>query len=91
MGNHKTIIVEGLKKDFGDFTAVNGVDFHVNTGEIFGFLGPNGSGKTTTIRMMLGLLTPTAGDVQVLDVPVIDDPGALPLDPAGAGGAGLGS
>jgi ABC-2 type transport system ATP-binding protein len=75
--NQKTIIVEGLKKDFGDFTAVNGVNFHVNTGEIFGFLGPNGSGKTTTIRMMLGLLTPTAGDVQVLNVPVIEDPGAL--------------
>jgi ABC-2 type transport system ATP-binding protein len=76
-GNQKTIIVEGLKKDFGDFTAVNGVSFHVDTGEIFGFLGPNGSGKTTTIRMMLGLLTPTAGDVHVLDVPVIEDPGAL--------------
>ncbi len=76
-GNQKTIIVEGLKKDFGDFTAVNGVNFHVNTGEIFGFLGPNGSGKTTTIRMMLGLLTPTAGNVHVLNVPVIEDPGAL--------------
>jgi ABC-2 type transport system ATP-binding protein len=72
-----TILVEGLKKNFGDFTAVNGVDFHVNTGEIFGFLGPNGSGKTTTIRMMLGLLTPTAGDVHVLGVPVIEEPGAI--------------
>ena len=77
MGNQKTIIVEGLKKDFGDFTAVNGVNFHVNTGEIFGFLGPNGSGKTTTIRMMLGLLTPTAGDIHILNIPVIEDPGAL--------------
>jgi ABC-2 type transport system ATP-binding protein len=75
--NQKTIIVEGLRKDFGDFTAVNGVNFHVDTGEIFGFLGPNGSGKTTTIRMMLGLLTPTAGNVQVLNVPVIEDPGSL--------------
>jgi ABC-2 type transport system ATP-binding protein len=77
MANIQTIIVEGLRKDFGDFTAVNGVDFHVNQGEIFGFLGPNGSGKTTTIRMMLGLLTPTEGDVQVLNIPVIDNPGAL--------------
>jgi ABC-2 type transport system ATP-binding protein len=75
--NQKTIIVEGLKKDFGNFTAVNGINFHVDTGEIFGFLGPNGSGKTTTIRMMLGLLTPTAGNVQVLNIPVIEDPGAL--------------
>lgn len=72
-----TIFVEGLKKNFGDFTAVNGVDFQVNRGEIFGFLGPNGSGKTTTIRMMLGLLAPTAGKVQVLDIPVIENPGAL--------------
>lgn len=77
VGNQKTIIVEGLKKDFGDFTAVNGVSFHVDKGEIFGFLGPNGSGKTTTIRMMLGLLPPTAGDVHVLNIPVIEDPGAL--------------
>ena len=77
MDDQKTIVVEGLKKDFGDFTAVNGVSFYVNTGEIFGFLGPNGSGKTTTIRMMLGLLPPTAGDVHVLNIPVIEDPGAL--------------
>jgi ABC-2 type transport system ATP-binding protein len=75
--NQKAIIVEGLKKDFGDFTAVNGVNFHVDMGEIFGFLGPNGSGKTTTIRMMLGLLPPTAGDVHVLNIPVIEDPAAL--------------
>ena len=73
----KTIIVKGLKKDFGDFTAVNGVSFDVERGEIFGFLGPNGSGKTTTIRMMLGLITPSAGEVHVLNVPVIEDPAAL--------------
>lgn len=77
MVDQHTIIVEGLKKDFGDFTAVNDVSFHVKPGEIFGFLGPNGSGKTTTIRMMLGLLTPTGGDVRVLDVPVLKDPAAL--------------
>ncbi|TFH38089.1 MAG: ABC transporter ATP-binding protein [Anaerolineales bacterium] len=76
-GNQTTILVESLRKDFGDFTAVNGVSFHVDAGEIFGFLGPNGSGKTTTIRMMLGLLSPTAGDVHVLDIPVIQDPGSL--------------
>lgn len=77
MADRKTIVVDRLKKDFGDFTAVNGVSFHVEPGEIFGFLGPNGSGKTTTIRMMLGLLEPTEGDVQVLDVPVLKDPAAL--------------
>ena len=65
---------KGLVKRFGDFTAVNGIDFDVRRGEIFGFLGPNGSGKTTTIRMMLGLLTPTAGDVEVLGIPVAKQP-----------------
>jgi ABC-2 type transport system ATP-binding protein len=64
------IISKGLVKQFGDFTAVNGVDFDVHFGEIFGFLGPNGSGKTTTIRMMLGLLQPSAGSVELLGIPV---------------------
>ena len=70
--NHSAIVTRGLVKRFGDFTAVAGIDFDVRRGEIFGFLGPNGSGKTTTIRMMLGLLQPTAGTVQVLGVPVIE-------------------
>lgn len=61
---------QGLTKQFGDFTAVDGLDFEVYKGEIFGFLGPNGSGKTTTIRMMLGLLSPTRGSVHVLGLPV---------------------
>jgi ABC-2 type transport system ATP-binding protein len=62
------ITARGLTKRFGDFTAVDSIDFEVRRGEIFGFLGPNGSGKTTTIRMMLGLLQPTAGNVAVLGV-----------------------
>ena len=61
-----TIKTNKLSKKFGEFTAVNQVSIKVNPGEIFGFLGPNGSGKTTTIRMMLGLLTPTEGFVEVL-------------------------
>ncbi len=72
-----TIIAAGLVKKFGDFTAVNGVDFQVRQGEIFGFLGPNGSGKTTTIRMMLGLLAPTAGEVHVLGISVKQNPDAI--------------
>ena len=71
------IVVDDLVKTFGDFTAVRNVNFHVNQGEIFGFLGPNGSGKTTTIRMMLGLLAPTAGRIQVLDFPVTENPRAI--------------
>jgi ABC-2 type transport system ATP-binding protein len=68
--NNLAIIAHGLTKRFGDFTAVDAIDFEVRQGEIFGFLGPNGSGKTTTIRMMLGLLQPTAGAVEVLGVDV---------------------
>ncbi len=72
-----TIAVRDLVKQFGEFTAVDGVDFEVHAGEIFGFLGPNGSGKTTTIRMMLGLLQPTEGEVHVLGIPVLEDPAAI--------------
>jgi len=69
-----TITAQGLTKRFGDFTAVDHIDFDVFRGEIFGFLGPNGSGKTTTIRMMLGLLPPTEGTINVLGVQVTDLP-----------------
>jgi ABC-2 type transport system ATP-binding protein len=72
--NEITILAQGLVKRFGDFTAVAGIDFHVKRGEIFGFLGPNGSGKTTTIRMMLGLLHPTEGSMEVLGIPVKEQP-----------------
>lgn len=72
-----TIVTENLIKRFGEFTAVDEVSFVVHPGEIFGFLGPNGSGKTTTIRMMLGLLTPTSGNVEVLGVPVLEQPEAI--------------
>jgi ABC-2 type transport system ATP-binding protein len=67
------IIVHDLLKRFGTFTAVNGISFKVRRGEIFGFLGPNGSGKTTTIRMMLGLMRPTSGTVEVLGIKVYRD------------------
>lgn len=62
----EVIRVEGLTKRFGDFTAVNHVSFTVQRGEVVGYLGPNGSGKTTTIRMLLGLLLPSEGSAQVL-------------------------
>ncbi len=58
--------VVGLTKRFGDFTAVEGVTFDVRPGEVLGYLGPNGSGKTTTLRMLLGLLRPSAGTATVL-------------------------
>jgi len=68
------ISVQGLTKRFGDFTAVDAVSFEVQPGEVIGYLGPNGSGKTTTIRMLCGLLRPSAGTLHVLGIDVIRDP-----------------
>lgn len=59
------ISLRGVKKRYGKFTAVKGIDLDVHRGEIFGFLGPNGAGKTTTIRMVAGVLQPSEGRVLV--------------------------
>ena len=59
------IKIEGLTKDFGDVKAVDGLTLTIPEGEVFGLLGPNGSGKTTTINCLTGLLTPTAGRTSV--------------------------
>ena len=65
------IRARGLSRHFGEVIAVDGVDLDIPSGQIYGFLGPNGSGKTTIIRTLCGLLTPTAGQVSVLglDIP----------------------
>ena len=68
------ISVENLTRRFGDFIAVDQVSFSVQAGEVVGYLGPNGSGKTTTIRMLLGLLLPTAGRALVLGQDVVQAP-----------------
>lgn len=65
------IVVEQLSKRFGDFTAVNNISFEVLPGRVIGYLGPNGSGKTTTIRMLLGLLRPTSGSGRVLGFDIV--------------------
>ncbi len=65
------IIVTNLTRKFGDFVAVDNLNLVVPKGTIYGFLGPNGCGKSTTLRMLTGLLTPTFGTVNVLglDIP----------------------
>jgi len=65
MDDNKIIYAENLTKKFGSFIAVNSISFSVNKGEIFGFLGANGAGKTTAIRMLCGLSTPTSGKATV--------------------------
>ena len=61
------IHARGLVKQFGDFTAVDGVDFDVQQGEAFGFLGPNGAGKSSTMRMIGCVSPPTSGTLRVFD------------------------
>ncbi len=67
---HSAVRVEGLTKQFGDHTALDGLHLAVPVGAVFGFLGPNGAGKTTTLRILLGLSRPTSGSVTVLGVPL---------------------
>ena len=68
------IELDGLSKRFGAFTAVDRVSMRVEAGEIFGFLGSNGAGKSTAIRMLCGLLAPTEGTGRVLGIDVARDP-----------------
>jgi ABC-2 type transport system ATP-binding protein len=68
------ILAQGLRKSFGDFEAVRGVDLSVRAGEVLGFLGPNGAGKSTTMRMITGCLAPSAGTVTLCGMPIDSDP-----------------
>ena len=70
--NQAAVATQGLSKRFRQQTAVDEIDLHVPRGAIYGFLGPNGSGKTTTIRMLLGLIEPSAGEIEVLGQRVPD-------------------
>ncbi|MBV9289483.1 MAG: ABC transporter ATP-binding protein, partial [Hyphomicrobiales bacterium] len=71
------IDVAGLRKSFGDLKVVEGLNLQVAEGEICGFLGANGSGKTTTIRMLCGLLKPDGGSGQCLGYDIIAEPHAI--------------
>ncbi|HEX2739258.1 MAG TPA: ABC transporter ATP-binding protein [Rubrobacter sp.] len=70
LSGESTLVASGLKKNYGDFAAVRGVDFRVSGGECFGFLGPNGAGKTTTMKMIYGAVIPTGGELTVAGLDV---------------------
>ena len=71
------IVAENLVRTYGDFKAVDSVSFQVQQGEVFGFLGPNGSGKTTVIKMLSGILPLTSGRAWVDGIDVSADPDAV--------------
>jgi ABC-2 type transport system ATP-binding protein len=73
------ILAENLVRKFGTFTAVDGVSFKVEPGEVFGFLGPNGSGKTTVIKMLSGILPLTGGRALIDGIDVTEDPDEVKL------------
>ena len=65
------VVTRGLTRRFGRFTAVDGISFSIPEGAVFGFLGPNGSGKTTTIRMLTGILEPSGGTAEILGTDLV--------------------
>ena len=65
------VFARDLTRRFGDFTAVDHISFEVATGEVFGFLGANGAGKTTAMKMLIGLLAPTEGEARVADLDIV--------------------
>jgi len=78
--NDVIIKVEKLTKKFGDFTACNEISFSVNRGEIFGFLGANGAGKTTAIKMLCGLSLPTSGEAEIAGFDIYNETQKIKLN-----------
>ena len=78
--NSDTIVTSGLSKTFGPITAVNHLDLTVREGEMFGLVGPDGAGKSTTIRMLCGILTPTSGRATILGNDLLTQPEAIKKD-----------
>jgi ABC-2 type transport system ATP-binding protein len=76
-GDGTAVRVEGLARRFGDIVAVDGLGFSVRRGELFGLVGPDGAGKTTTLRMLAGVLPPSEGHATIFGIDVGDDPEAV--------------
>ncbi len=74
MSGHDALVVRGLVKRFGGFTAVNSLDLNVRRGELYALLGPNGAGKTTSLRIVAGLLSPDAGEINICGINRLRDP-----------------
>jgi len=74
-----TIFVRGLTRKFGAHTAVKAIDLELKRGEVLGFLGPNGAGKTTTMQMLTGNLAPTAGEIRICEIDLLDHPTAAKM------------
>ena len=77
MSEDVSVRVKAVTKRFGAFVAVDDVSFEVKKGEIFGYLGANGAGKSTTIRILCGLLSVSSGEATVAGVDVVHKPGAV--------------
>jgi ABC-2 type transport system ATP-binding protein len=71
---HRAVVAHELHRHFGAVRAVDGISFDVASGELFGLVGPDGAGKTTTLRMLAGVLPPTSGDAEILGASVARDP-----------------
>jgi ABC-2 type transport system ATP-binding protein len=74
MNNDVLVSVEQVSRFYGPIRAVNSVSFEVRRGEVLGFLGPNGAGKTTTMQMITGNLAPSAGQIKIHDIDILDEP-----------------
>jgi len=74
-----TILARGLTRKFGAHTAVKAIDLELKRGEVLGFLGPNGAGKTTTMQMLTGNLAPTAGEIRICGIDLLDHPRAAKM------------
>ena len=71
--------IENLWVQYKNFVAVRNLSFSIPRGEVFGFIGPNGAGKATTIKMMTGILKPTAGSLEICGLDIVENPQAAKL------------